>query len=175
MKKFLMTPLAVCSMTTSLWAAEMPTGAADGGIGAEAVPTGYVRIYRDGNFEGAGGEPDAYYNNPRDSLASYCTNTMPIILIPAPPGSPGKEINWNDRVSSIVLYTNHAVTFYEHANYNRGQAGWSATLYPQYNAAKGYWEALFPLQRLRAGFGMKNDTISSFKYEHFAGDCPTPP
>lgn len=83
-----------------------------------------------------------------------------------------KRVNWNDRVSSIVLYTNHTVTFYEHTNYNRDQPGWSATLYPQYNAVKGYWEALFSLQRLRAGFGMKNDTISSFKYEHWAGACP---
>lgn len=176
MGKHFTLPLAVFGMTSAMWAADTHAQSSDRGIGTQAAPTGYVRIYRDGNFEGGGGVPDAYYNAPRDSYAgaSYCYASMPAILVPAPPGTPGKDIDWNDRVSSIVLYTNHAITFYEHANYNRDQPGWSATLYPQYNAAKGYWEALFSLQRLRAGFGMKNDSISSFRYEHWAGDCPNP-
>jgi hypothetical protein len=177
MRKHSIVPLAIFGMTTIVGAADTPKRSSDGGIGAQAAPIGYVRIYRDGNFEGGGGVPDAYYNARRASYggASFCYDSMPSFIVPVPPGTPGKDIDWNDRVSSIVLYTNHAVTFYEHANYNRDQSGWSATLYPQYNAAKGYWEALFSLQRLRAGFGMKNDSISSFKYEHWAGDCPNPP
>lgn len=171
MKMLFIAPFAVCGMATIAWAAEKSPAPPDGRhIGAQAVPTGYVRIYRDGNFEGQPSSEanPAYYNAPRfDGKHSPARSYCYAILFENGP----VHVNWNDRVSSIVLYTNHTVTFYEHENFNRDQAGWSATLYPEYNAAKGYWESTFSLQRLRAGFGMKNDTISSFKYEHVYEDC----